>query len=195
MKAFVSCLISFLTSMTLCVQAEADEMSQKTSLEAAIGFASPSGLVGVGGRYFLNDSLAIHANFGIDFTGLMSGAGARYYSPSREQTCYFLVECSNRFTIGATFSGVNRSNSTTIDVDGDKGQYRHTSGTAVHLGLGSFAVFQGQATSGFEIGRRLWIKRPKHSFIEGVENSEQHEVLDSFVKDSLYLSISLGILL
>lgn len=169
----------------------ASDSAKNLGVDLGLGFYSNYGLAGAGGRYFISDSQDIHLSAGVDLTGLIVGAGSRFYFQSGYDKCFFIFTCKPKYFIGGTLI---RSNGSTISVDGDgvKGEYKQSDGYAGNLTAGSYDIFGDSFTLGLELGYRVWLKRPDITFQSGTFLPKHKSNLEKYGDNSINVALTFG---
>lgn len=165
--------------------------SKNLGIDLGLGFQSNYGLIGAGGRYFLSELQDVHVSVGIDLSGLMVGAGSRFYFPDSDTRCLFIFSCKPRYFVGGTFLGANGTLAT-VDGDGVRGDYRKSDGLAANASFGSYDVFGKSFTMGIELGYRFWLKRPTVDFESGTYLQKHKDGLEDSLVDSISGAVTLG---
>ncbi len=160
-------------------------------IDLGLGFQSNYGLIGAGGRYFLSKNQDVHITSGLDLSGLIGGAGSRYYFHSPYDKCFFIFKCKQKYFIGGTVIFSNHS-TVIVKKDGMEGEYKQSDGYAGNITFGSYDIFGDSFTIGLEIGYRMWMKRPDVTFQEGAFSRDHKESLEKILENSLNVAFTLG---
>jgi hypothetical protein len=183
----LSCAVVF-TSQTSFAN-EQDEGT--TGLDTGFGYQSDYGLIGIGVRHFVTDSIDIHVSGGVDVASQVFGAGSRIYMSPAFTKCFFFIPCEPLYFAGATLirSG---GGSVTITDSGQSGTFQQSPGYAADLSIGTYDIFSKLFAVGFELGYRSWIAKPSVSYASGSNSSTLSNDVKQMSVNSPTVAITFG---
>ena len=166
-------------------------LDYNAEVDAGVGLFSSYGILGLGGRYYLNDNIDLHATLGVDVTGTVFGLGSRYYAYRGEETTLLGIHYEPAFYVGATALR-NFPHRFNTEKDGVKSEYKSSNGFGANYFVGYMLVFSKIMTFGFELGYRQWFTRPDLNFNSGTYSQTLDDDIQRLRKDSVSGAFNIG---
>lgn len=186
-------LITLIASLFLfsCLTAKAAESrSRFVQLDGGIGLRSNYGIVGAGCRIFPSSQFDLHANFGLGFSGVAVGVGARAYFWYTDTPFLFVVPATNATSFGLTVLDTSGGEAT---IGEDVSKYYTTGGRYVNFHFEHVTWLWNHIALPIEVGYALAVQKPTFEFASGIPDDDFEQDFNTYAKSGFLLSIGLGL--
>lgn len=193
---------SYLVISLLLLQVTASFALEKDdiNIQGGIGVFGNRGLLGVSVDQFLTPNHAISYAAGIDFVGLVSSIGYKYFDKKIDYNttntfldkCFFLFDCDNHPYVGASLQ-YGAATHLKFEKDGFEKEYKTNPELYALAVFGLRHIFKNKLTFDLELSYRNILTEGRSSLESGPAGEHDQQVL-SLGHKALGFNIALGYL-